>query len=377
MTRALALFVVVIALSGSAAVAQTGVDLVDGIAPPIAPDTVTRDEKVRAVLRAVRIDRPLALDGRLDDEVYGRVQAIGGFIQHATRSGPDGDDSRGIRGAGVHQGNLQPDDREVDMWTLRLQSLARIVIGLLVLRHGMEQVLGFPAAFTPVETTSLHGVVKWLAFPGGILLMLGLFTRPVAVVLAPLYVAVWAAGPLREAFTGQDVYLGAGQEIWGRGPTDPLLLPALFFVYLFAAGPGSWSIDWLRNPEAAAKQLPWTPHALGVLRITAGLLFFPHGLEKFAGRIPVTLVSLRTLAGTLECVGGPLLAVGLFTRPIAFLLSGEMAFAYFLNHAPDGFWGSFVEPNQEAAILNCFLFLFLSAAGPGSFSLESYMKKRA
>ena len=87
MTRALALFVVVIALSGSAAVAQTGVDLVDGIAPPIAPDTVTRDEKGRAVLRAVRIDRPLALDGRLDDEVYARVPAIGGFIQQVPREG--------------------------------------------------------------------------------------------------------------------------------------------------------------------------------------------------------------------------------------------------------------------------------------------------
>ena len=262
-------------------------------------------------------------------------------------------------------------------WTPRLQSLARIIVGFLVLRHGMEQVFGFPAAFTPVATASLHGVVKLLALPGGILLMLGLFTRPVCVVLAPLYVAVWTAGPLREAFAGQDLYLGVGQRIWGRGPTDPLLLPALFFTYLFAAGPGPWSLDALRNPATAARQLPWAPHVLGVLRITAGVLFLPHGIEKFFGRVPVTLLSLRALAGTLECVGGPLLAVGLFTRPLAFLLSGEMAFAYFINHAPDGFWGSFIEPNQEASILYCFLFLFLSAAGSGSFSLEGYMKKRA
>ena len=68
--------------------------------------------------------------------------------------------------------------------------------------------------------------------------------------------------------------------------------------------------------------------------------------------------------------------IGLFTRPLAFLLSGEMAFAYFLNHAPDGFLGSFVEPNQEAAILNCFLFLFLWGAGPGAWSVDGRLQRR-
>jgi putative oxidoreductase len=262
-------------------------------------------------------------------------------------------------------------------WAPRAQSLARIVIGLLVLRHGMEQVLGFPAAFTTVPTASLHGLIKVLDLPAGILLMLGLFTRPLCMVLSPLYLLLWLTGPLMEFVSGAGpLYLVEGQRIWGRGPTDPLVLPALFFVYMIAAGPGPWSLDWLRNRAAAEKQRPWAPHALGVLRIVAGILFLPHGLEKFFGRAPVDLMSLRALAGTLEVVGGPLLAIGLFTRPLAFLLSGEMAFAYFLNHAPDGFWGSFIEPNQEASILNCYLFLFLSAAGPGSYSLDGFLKKR-
>jgi uncharacterized membrane protein YphA (DoxX/SURF4 family) len=236
-------------------------------------------------------------------------------------------------------------------WAPRARSLARIIVGLLVLRHGMEQVFGFPEAFTPLSTASLHGVVKVISLPAGVLLMLGLFTRQVCSVMAPLYVLTWLTGPVFEYVAGgPTLYLVEGQRIMGRGPTDPLLLPALFFVYLVAAGPGPWSVDFLRNPRAALAQRPWAPHALGTLRIVAGVLFVPHGLEKFFGRAPVDIYSLRTLAGTLEVVGGPLLAAGLFTRPVAFLLSGEMAFAYFLNHAPDGFWGSFIEPNQDSRV---------------------------
>jgi putative oxidoreductase len=115
----------------------------------------------------------------------------------------------------------------------------------------------------------------------------------------------------------------------------------------------------------------WSPYALGALRIAAGFLFIHHGIEKYFGsRVALDLVSLRALAGLLESVGGPMMMLGIFARPLFFLLSGEMAFAYFINHAVDGFWPSFIEPNQEAAILNCYLFLFMSAAGPGAWSLD-------
>jgi putative oxidoreductase len=126
----------------------------------------------------------------------------------------------------------------------------------------------------------------------------------------------------------------------------------------------------------------WTPRALAVLRIVAGYLFLQHGSAKLLG-FPhvamfdkVQLFSLIGFAGVLELVGGALLVLGLFTRPVAFVLSGEMASAYFIGHVPHG---NFLFPtlNQgEGAVLYCFIFLFLAAAGGGVWSLDAAMKKR-
>ena len=280
-------------------------------------------------------------------------------------------------------------------WTSELQSLARIIFGFLTFRHGMEQVLGFPGAWIEAPTLSLFGVVKLLCLPGGLLMMLGLFTRPVAITLAVAHLIYWFVEPLPQA-------LFEGARLFGsRGaPTDHLILPALFFVYLFLAGPGIWSLDrWLgrdagsaareagsasRNPAyvhnagsaevRSAERTRRIAYSLGVLRIVAGFLFIFHGTGKIAPTLDP--ISLRALAMVLELVGGPMIMLGLFTRPLAFLLSGEMAFAYFLSHAPEGFWGSFAEPNQEAAILFCFLYLFMWAAGPGAWSLDGLLQQR-
>ncbi len=124
----------------------------------------------------------------------------------------------------------------------------------------------------------------------------------------------------------------------------------------------------------------WTPRLLSVLRIVAGLLFFEHGTSKLLGfpHVPMRdgfqLFSLIGLSGVLEFVGGGLLALGLFTRPVAFVISGEMAFAYFMVHAPQGF---FPILNQgELAVLYCFLFLFFAAAGAGPWSADELIRKR-
>jgi putative oxidoreductase len=119
------------------------------------------------------------------------------------------------------------------------------------------------------------------------------------------------------------------------------------------------------------------PHALFVVRVVAGLLFSMHGLEKlfgFAGARPeATLLGIRGVAGILEAVGGPLLVLGLCTRPTAFILSGEMAVAYFRAWAPRG---SFPIANGgEEATLNAFIFLWLAAAGPGAWSLDAWLQK--
>lgn len=255
-------------------------------------------------------------------------------------------------------------------WTSELQGLARIIFGFLLFRHGMEQVLGFPDAWLDVETLSLFGLLKLLCFPGGLLMMLGLFTRPVALALAGAHLAYWLVEPLPQA-------LIEGRRLFGsRGaPSDHLLLPALFFVYLSYTGPGAWSLDrWLKRDAGVVSNPRGAAWSLAALRIGAGFLFIFHGTGKMAPTLDP--ISLRALAMVLEVVGGPMIMLGLFTRPLSFLLSGEMAFAYFLSHAPEGFWGSFAEPNQEAAVLFCYLFLFLWAAGPGAFSLDGLRRSR-
>lgn len=253
-------------------------------------------------------------------------------------------------------------------WTPYLQSLARVIFGFLVLRHGMEQVFAYPEA-SSAPRMSFEGILELLAFPAGLLIMLGLFTRPVALVLGMMYFVLFFVGPLqRGPFTH-------------RNGGDPVLLNCFFFLYLAAAGPGPWSLDRLRHANAEALYDPrWAPYALAILRIVAGYLFLMHGLEKFfgvgGGRIDRDITTIRGLAGLLENVGGPLLMLGLFVRPTAFILSGEMAVAYFRNWAPRGFWESFAQPGMEASILFCFLFLFLWAAGAGAWSLDGLWRQK-
>ncbi len=124
----------------------------------------------------------------------------------------------------------------------------------------------------------------------------------------------------------------------------------------------------------------WAPYVQSVFRIVAAFSFMTHGTQKLfaipaaAPREPVDLVSLAGLAGVLETFGGALLFVGLFTRPVAFLLSGQMAVAYFLSHAPTGFWP--ILNRGELAMLYCFIWLYLAAAGPGLWSLDA-LRRRA
>lgn len=118
----------------------------------------------------------------------------------------------------------------------------------------------------------------------------------------------------------------------------------------------------------------FSPHAQGLLRIAAALLFLQHGTAKLFG-VPhvamfdgLQLISLLGAAGVIELVGGGLLLVGLFTRPVAFVLSGQMAVAYFLFHAGQDFWP--ILNKGELAALYCFVFLFFAAAGPGAFAID-------
>jgi len=119
----------------------------------------------------------------------------------------------------------------------------------------------------------------------------------------------------------------------------------------------------------------WTPRILSIFRVVTALLFLSHGIVKLfgfpAGAAPgqVPLLSLFGFAGVLELVGGLAVTLGIFTRPIALVLSGQMAVAYFMLHAPMGFYP--VLNMGELAILFCFNFLYLAFAGAGAWSIDA------
>lgn len=123
----------------------------------------------------------------------------------------------------------------------------------------------------------------------------------------------------------------------------------------------------------------WAPRLLSIMRIMTGLLLLQHGTAKLFQFPPIpmfanlSITSLPGIAGILELVGGVLMILGLFTRSTAFILSGMTAFAYFIAHAPRGFYP--ILNGGELAALYCFVFLYIAAAGPGPWSIDASRKK--
>ena len=132
--------------------------------------------------------------------------------------------------------------------------------------------------------------------------------------------------------------------------------------------------------NTAGKPFFWTEYApflLSILRIVSGLLFMQHGAQKLFGLLEhaqVPLFSLMGFAGVLEFFGGLLIVLGLFTRPTAFILSGQMAFAYFMVHNAANGWP--VLNGGGMAVMFCFVFLYLSAAGAGPWSVDRLIRRK-
>ena len=129
-------------------------------------------------------------------------------------------------------------------------------------------------------------------------------------------------------------------------------------------------------PNTTSLRLAWEPRVLSILRFVAGLAFLEHGLSKLFG-FPhaaafdhLHLASLLGVQGVIELVGGSLVCVGLFTRPTAFILSGDMAVAYFMAHFPKSFFPAL--SGGDGAILYCFIFFYLAVAGGGVWSLDRW-----
>ena len=125
----------------------------------------------------------------------------------------------------------------------------------------------------------------------------------------------------------------------------------------------------------------WQAHALALLRIFAALLFMEHGTAKLfhfpvpQPGVPTPLPTILLAAAVIETGGGVLVTLGLFTRLAAFIMSGEIAIGYFMMHFPKSFWP--IVNMGEAAILYCFIFLYIAAAGPGAWAIDNLRLKKA
>ena len=129
-------------------------------------------------------------------------------------------------------------------------------------------------------------------------------------------------------------------------------------------------------------QAAWVHRMQGLLRLVTGLLFMQHGVQKLFGLLggmggsgaTADFGSIYWVAGVMETFGGALIVLGLLTRPVAFLVAGEMAYAYFTRHLPDNPWP--ILNNGELAALYCFIFLFFFAAGAGAWSIDALIRRR-
>jgi putative oxidoreductase len=235
--------------------------------------------------------------------------------------------------------------------------LLRVVTGFIVWQHGAQKLFGMlgGAAADPLTPAWVAGIIE---FAGGIALAAGFLTRPVGLVVAADMAVIYVT---------QYLPLGFPPILNRQGEVTCLIFcAALLLVF---TGAGKASVD--RSPRRA-------PDALGIIRVLMGFLFFCYGLRKMFGLLgeqSEPFLSLQWYAGVIELFGGAAIMAGLFTRSVAFLCSGEMAFAYFINHNPRGFFP--IQNGGERAALFCFYFLFLSAAGPGKWSFDARLPRRA
>jgi putative oxidoreductase len=241
-------------------------------------------------------------------------------------------------------------------------ALLRLFAGFMFWQHGAQKLLGVfggPAA----ATFTLPWFVGIAEFVGGIAIVLGLLTRPVSIILAVDMAILYLTRFLPEAFP----------PVLNRNGEVAILL-FLIAVLLAVRGPGKFSVEEAMSKRQSATDLSlqeYYPAVLSGIRVIIGLLFLQHGLQKIFGLLngePYPFPELRWFAGMIELIVGPALALGLFTRPLAFLVCGEMAVAYFMNHNPRGFWP--ILNQGEWTVLYCYIFLFLVTAGPGKYSLD-------
>jgi putative oxidoreductase len=245
-------------------------------------------------------------------------------------------------------------------------ALLRVVAAFMFFQLGAQKVFGAfgsqPAA--PLTIGWMAGVLELF---GSIAIAVGWFANPIAAMLAvdmlATYVFVHAA---------QGTFL----PISRNRVTEEVAQLFTIAAFLAFSGAGKLSVDGAFGKGHLASLAKYDADALGIFRIMTGLMFLSHGLVKLfgiGGGDPEVFLSLRWFAGFLEFFGGAAIALGLFTAPVAFIVCGEMAFAYFMSHAPRGFWP--VENIGMRSVLFCYTFLFFCTAGPGKFALDNALAR--
>lgn len=258
----------------------------------------------------------------------------------------------------VKTGTLDTDMDRDQRYTPQAYALFRIVVGFLFTFHSLQKLFGmFGGPFMPVMSPLwIAGVIELIAGP---LVLIGLFTRVSAFI---------SSGEMAVAYFMVHQPQG-GWPIQNQGESAVLFCFA--FLCISVEGAGIWSVDGPRTSRGAIAER-YAPSIHSLMRIVFGLLFMLHGLQKlfgmFGGRAVTDLISMRGSAGVIELVAGAMIMIGLYTRPVAFVASGEMAFAYFFFQQPAGFWP--IQNHGEPAVLYCFAFLYVAARGAGPISVD-------
>jgi putative oxidoreductase len=259
-------------------------------------------------------------------------------------------------------------------WTPYLLSIVRIITGLLFFAHGAQKMWGFAGGRINHNFASIVGFGGLLETVGGGLLILGLFTGSAAFILcgemAVAYFRSWAPQGFFPISNG-------GEEA---------VLFCFIFLWLVTAGPGRWSLDALLEAKPGMKQRValWEPQVRSVLRMILAFLWTLHGLRTAFGllasvsgrqaRMPLALNLLPSVVGYVELAGGILLFLGLFTRPVAAVLAGLAAYAYFWFAAPRGPWP--ISNGGSEALLYVFVLAYLAMAGAGAWSLDAHFRRK-
>ena len=242
--------------------------------------------------------------------------------------------------------------------------LLRLFAAFMFFQMGAQKLFGLFGG-EPVAPYTVMWAAGIAELVGSVALAIGWLTRPFAAILAVDMLAVYLF-----SHAGQGTFL----PISRNRVTEEVFQLMAISAFLIFSGPEKFSAEGVINKGKKHPLSKYYPDAFAVFRIVMGLMFISHGLQKLfgLGGRAEQFLSFRWFGGVLEFGGGAAITLGLFTAPVAFIVCGEMAVAYFMSHGSREFWP--ITNNGIRAVLFCYTFLFFFTAGAGKFSLDSILR---